>query len=389
MKKLSLLGLVCIIILAMVFCSVQSVPANQAATAQSQYLFDQPDMDLTRDFALLDGTLFYSTADGIYKTSLQQLEQRSLWLAYPDKLIQTPSYGKPSIYYERDGDNVYLNFYVFKLDASTYHVNQTMKQTNPASVDCGSGCYRDFGDKQALISWPNQFAGPNYVTVWQNDEKISFSQPSYWFGYRMEGRLRKNRLFSYHDKLYLMAFADDENSPENKTQLYELNCTTQTMQPLLGLPVDDFTVEGNLLSLVSHGKLYQYNLDTGQYTLLTACAYVNATGTAKEFLEQSSDMNRSQSVVVLQGNVFYVSQKRRQLCLLSQDEPICSPSVAYLRQEGNYIVAVLQTNNNAYETVIVDANGQVKLRLPMLAKVSIDDNTIIYSDGNHLYRHSI
>ena len=72
MKKLSLLGLVCIIILAMVFCSVQSVPANQAATAQSQHLFDQPDMDLTRDFALLDGTLFYSTADGIYKTSLQQ-----------------------------------------------------------------------------------------------------------------------------------------------------------------------------------------------------------------------------------------------------------------------------------------------------------------------------
>lgn len=359
------------------------------ASEQDLHLFDQPNMDLTRDFVLVDNTLFYSTTDGIYKTNLQQPEQRSLWLAYPDKLIQTPSYGKPSIYYERDGDNVYLNFYVFKLNASTYHMNQTMEQTNPASVDYGFGCYRDFGNKQALIAWPNRFVGPNYVAVWQNGEMIPFSQPSYWFGYSMEGRLRKNRLFSYQDKLYFLAFADDENSSENKTQLYELNCTTQTMQPLLDLPVDDFTIEGNLLYLVSHGKLYQYNLDTGQYTLLTACAYVNTTGTAKEFLEQSSDMNRSQSVVALQGNVFYVSQKQRQLCLFSQEKPICQQPVTYFRQEGDYVIAVLQTNNTTYETVIIDASGQVQLRLPMLAKVSIDDNTMIYSDGNHLYRQPI
>lgn len=64
-------------------------------------------------------------------------------------------------------------------------------------------------------------------------------------------------------------------------------------------------------------------------------------------------------------------------------------SVIHLRQEGNYIVAVLQTNKKEYETVIIDASGQVRLRLPMLVKVTIDNNTALYSDGKHLYQQII
>lgn len=150
-----------------------------------------------------------------------------------------------------------------------------------------------------------------------------FSQPSDWFGYSFEGRLRKNRLFHYQDKLYCLAFSDNEDIAENKTMLYELNCTTKTLHSLLNLSIDDFTVDGNLLYLVSQGNLYQYDLDTKQGMVLSACAYVNTSGAAKDFLEQSSNMNRSQSVAVLQGQVFYVSQKKRQLSLLYKDEPIC------------------------------------------------------------------
>lgn len=171
--------------------------------------------------------------------------------------------------------------------------------------------------------------------------------------------------------------------------LYELNCTTKTLHSLLNLSIDDFTVDGNLLYLVSQGNLYQYDLDTKQGMVLSACAYVNTSGAAKDFLEQSSNMNRSQSVAVLQGQVFYVSQKKRQLSLLYKDEPICQQSVIYLRQEGNYIVAVLQTNKKEYETVIIDASGQVRLLLPMLVKVTIDNNTALYSDGKHLYQQII
>ena len=69
-----------------------------------------------------------------------------------------------------------------------------------------------------------------------------------------------------------------------------------------------------------------------------------------------------------------------------ENDILYTDTLCFLQQQDQFIVAVLQNKRGAYRTVVLEQNGKEILALPMLAKVAVDRNCIIYTDGKHLYR---
>ena len=64
-------------------------------------------------------------------------------------------------------------------------------------------------------------------------------------------------------------------------------------------------------------------------------------------------------------------------------------AIYFLQQQENYLIAILQTGDKIYQTVVLDGFGKELLNIPGINRLSIENNIVIYSDGNHLYQAAI
>lgn len=353
---------------------------------QTHYLFDLPDIDLSLDFALVDGNLVFCAQDGIYYADVSNPEHRHCLVPYPKSYVENiPAAGEPFIYMENNCGNVTVSYSIFHhLAPATMLLNRAITAEQPllqAVVGDGAGCYREFEHHTVFASWPQYTSAANAILVTDKNgnQQCLFQQPFYWFAYRPSGR--SSRLFQYDNRLY--CFVSRENPPL-QANLYQLDCITGNFQPLVDAIVSDFVVADKHLYYIAHGKLYRYNLDTQQCLELAACQALHCTGAVDAFLNHAS-CNHSVSLVALDSNVFYVNPKQ-QLCLLTQSQPLYTDTLCFLQQQDQFIVAVLQNKHGQYHTVVIDRDGSEILSLSMLAKVAVDQHYMIYTDGNHLYR---
>lgn len=348
------------------------------------FCFDQLNQDLTLDFALVGDTLVYCASDGIYKTDINHPEQRKVWIAYP-----TLRTSKPSIYISQSGNDPTMIYYIFKsVDAKTFLLKQDLLRKDPlenTTLKQAGGYYHDFGDIQAFLAWPNQLVGPNYIVIWHNGQQIHFNEQPFMFGYN--GFQQTPRLFRYQDNLYFAASYKTENGPV-PAKIYTLNYKTNQLKLVENQEIDDFTILDNQLYFLAQGTLYQHNLDTAQCIALSQASAIMATEQVNTFMQQSSGINQSQSIIATQNHLFYLN-KYHQLCLLQQKKTLYRQQVQFLQQQEDYIVVILQIWQGHYRTVILDKTGKEILTLPMMAKISIENDIIVYTNGHHLYKQKL
>ena len=166
-----------------------------------------------------------------------------------------------------------------------------------------------------------------------------------------------------------------------QANLYQLDCITGNFQPLIDTTVSDFAVTDNHLYYIAHGRLYHYDLDTQQCSEVAACQALHCPEAVDTFLNHAS-CNHSVSLIALENHVFYVNPKQ-QLCLLTQSQPPVQRYLCFLQQQDQFIIAVLQNKQGQYRTVVLDRDGNEILALSMLAKVTVDQHYMIYTDGTH------
>lgn len=348
--------------------------------------FDQPGMDLSLDFALVDGNLVFCRKDGIYCIDVSHPDNPRCLVPFPESGVENYSaVGEPFVYMENNHGNVTVSYFIFHaLLPTTMLLNRAIISEEPllqAVVGDGAGCYREFEDTTVFASWPYAIfvASAVLVTDKHSGQQRRFHQPPYLFAYQPSGK--SSRLFQYGDYLYCFVSKEKGSIQAN---LYQLDCLTGDFQPLIDTIVGDFVVEDKNLYYIAHGKLYHYNLDTQQCSELAACQILHCPEAVDAYLNHAS-CNHSVSIIVLEDNIFYVNPKQ-QLCLLAQSAPLYTDTLCFLQQQDQFIVAVLQNKRGAYRTVVLEQNGKEILALPMLAKVAVDRNCIIYTDGKHLYR---
>jgi len=121
---------------------------------------------------------------------------------------------------------------------------------------------------------------------------------------------------------------------------------------------------------------------------LTEAKVLQCTGQVHEFLTQTSFKTSNCSLVALNNNIFYVSSGQR-LYQLGKDTPVYNVPIYFLQQQENYLIAILQTGDKIYQTVVLDGFGKELLNIPGINRLSIENNIVIYSDGNHLYQAAI
>lgn len=376
-KKLFYLSMISIFILALV-----SYPWH------TRYLFDLPDMDLSLDFALVDGNLVFCAKDGIYCVDVSNPENRQCLVPYPQSYVESvPAAGEPFVYIENDHGNVTVSYSIFHhLTPTTMLLNRAITADQPtlqAVVGDGVGCYREFERHTVFASWPQYTSAASaiWVTDKNGDQQCLFCQPPYRFAYQSSGK--SSRLFQYGDRLY--CFVSREKEPL-QANLYQLDCITGNFQPLIDTTVSDFAVTDNHLYYIAHGRLYHYDLDTQQCSEVAACQALHCPEAVDTFLNHAS-CNHSVSLIALENHVFYVNPKQ-QLCLLTQSQPLYRDTLCFLQQQDQFIIAVLQNKQGQYRTVVLDRDGNEILTLSMLAKVTVDQHYMIYTDGTHLYRQS-
>jgi len=349
-----------------------------------RHLVDLPDMDLSLDFALVDGHLVFCAKDGVYAMDVANPQNRRCLVSYPrDYLATQPSSGKPFIYMENNLDTVTLTYWLFHyLEPSTIVLNRAIATDQPAreaAAGIGAGLYREFETNQVFASFPHSSPGNAIWVTAQNGElQCQFEQAPYYFAYRPSGP--SSRLFQYQNQLY--CFVHDPKRP-SQANLYQLDCTTGDFQQFIDSVVGDFVVKEHHLYYIAQGTLYHCDLDTGQCTELTAAQMLTCTRSIDDFLNHSS-WNHAVSLIASDDDVFYVNSKG-QLCALSQSQPLYQETLCFLQQQSQYIIAVLQNKYGRYRTVVLDAKGQEIFALPILAKVAVDLNHIFYTNGKQLY----
>lgn len=256
----------------------------------TRYLFDLSDMDLSRDFTLVDGNLVFCAKDGIYCVAISNPENRLCLVSYPKSYVENiPAAGEPFIYMENYCGNVTVNYSIFHyLTLGTMLLNRAIATDQPmlqAVVGDGLGCYREFEHNTVFASWPHAMHVAS--AIWDidknNNQQCLFYQPPYLFAYQPSSK--STRLFQYGDQLY--CFVCREKGPL-QANLYQLDCITGGIQPLIDTIVGDFAVEEDHLYYIAHDRLYHYDLDTQQCTELTACQILHCTGDINTFFNHAS-----------------------------------------------------------------------------------------------------
>ena len=172
-KKLFYLSMISIFILALV-----SYPWH------TRYLFDLSDMDLSLDFALVDGNLVFCAKDGIYCVDVSNPENRQCLVPYPQSYVENiPATGEPFVYMENDHGNVTVSYSIFHhLAPTTMLLNRAITTDQPtlqAVVGDGMGCYREFERHTVFASWPQYTSAAS--AIWVTDEngnhQCLFCQP--------------------------------------------------------------------------------------------------------------------------------------------------------------------------------------------------------------------
>lgn len=356
-------------------------------------------MDCTMDFVLVDDTLVYCAKDGIYQTLLDKPGSVKKLLPYPESYIENlPSAGKANVYIDQSTENPVLNIFLFKhYGPYALNLRHALAFSNPAenmndiTIGNARALYREYDDGYAYLSWPNQFIGPNAVTVFmQEGTQTQFHDNPYMFGYRgvYPNTLEEhNRLERYNDKLFCLVSRYHETE-DGYPNLYELDYKTGDYQPLFDYVVDDFVIDGHFLYFLSENMLYQHNLDTDVTTPLTEANVLQCTGPAYEFLTQTSGKTANCSLAALYNNVFYVSPNQR-LYQLGKDTPVYDVPIYFLQQQENYLIAFLQTGKETYQTAVLDSSGNELLNIPGINRLSIENNIVIYSNGRHLYQNTL
>lgn len=362
---------------------------------QNGTYLEPPNMDVTMDFALVGDNLIYCTEDGIYRTNLKQTENDTPLLLYPEDYVKNlPASRKPNVYIDQSTETPVLNVSLFRYYGFPLAINlkQTIATETPEKL-CLIGehraLYRDFGNTQAYLVWSNQFVGPNAVYVTHEETETVFHESPYLFGYNglYPNMDEHNRLEHYQNKLYCLVskYLETENNYPN---LYELDYVTKSVTPFTDYIVDDFVVDENHLYFLSGNLLYHYNLDSGFTEALTEAKNLSCTDSVQDFLCKTSQKTANCSLVAIGGNIFYVNTQQN-LCCLHQENPIYTDPICFLQQQENYLVAILQIGENAYKTVVIDANGTELLSLTGINRLSIEDTTVVYSDGKHLYNATL
>lgn len=366
---------------------------------EKESYLEPPNMDRTMDFVLIDDTLVYCAEDGIYQTVLDNPENAEKLLPYPESYTDNlPRAGKANVFVDQSTENPVLNVFLFKhYGPYALNLRHALDSANPAenindiTIGNARALYKEYEDGYAYLSWPNQFIGPNAVTVFMQDgTQILFHDSPYMFGYRgvyPDTLEEHNRLERYKDKLYCLVSRYHETEG-NYPNLYELDCKSGSYRPLFDYVVEDFVIDKQLLYFLSDDMLYQHNLDTDVTKPLTEAKVLQCTGQVHEFLTQTSFKTSNCSLAALNNNIFYVSPGQR-LYQLGKDTPVYNVPIYFLQQQENYLIAILQTGDKIYQTVVLDGFGKELLNIPGINRLSIENNIVIYSDGNHLYQAAI
>ena len=362
---------------------------------RSEYL--EPDnMDCSMDFALVNDSLVYCAKDGIYQTTLNNPESVKELLPYPEGYLENlPSAGKANVYIDQSTEYPVLNVFLFKYyEPRALNLRHTLAFSNPAEnmndITIGNGrtLYRKYDDGYAYLSWPNQFVGPNAVSIFMQDGTTKkFHDSPYMFGYRgvyPDTLEEHNRLERYNNKLYCLVSQYHETKG-GYPNLYELDYKTGHYQPLFNYIVEDFAVNKQFLYFLSENTLYQYDLNTDIITPLTEVMILQCTGQVYEFLSQTSGKTANCSLAVFDNNIFYINPEQK-LCQSEKDTPLYDMPICFLQQQEDYLIAILKNKKESYQTVLLDSSGHECLRISGINRVSIENNLVLYCDGKHLYQ---
>ena len=76
--------------------------------------FDQPGMDLSLDFALVDGNLVFCRKDGIYCIDVSHPDNPRCLVPFPESGVENSSaVGEPFVYMENNRGNITVSYFIF------------------------------------------------------------------------------------------------------------------------------------------------------------------------------------------------------------------------------------------------------------------------------------
>ena len=364
-------------------------------SCQKEMPMEPANMDTTMDFALVDDSLVYCAKDGIYSANLNQLEDYKLLFAYPESYLNNlPNAGKANVSIDQTTHNATLTVNLFKhygfpitIDLNASITPATSAQNTIIANE--RGLYRTFGEEEAYIVWPNQFVGPNAIYFTKENSTTIFSEYPYMFGYKglYPNAIEHNRLIYYQNKLYCL-ISKYHKTNINYPNIYQLDCLTGDIKPLIDYTVDDFVINNHHLYFLSQNMLYYYDFDTEAVNALTPAKELHCPQSIQDFFTQTSNKTINCSLAAIDNNIFFINSNNN-LCLLNKDTPISNLPICFFQQQENYIIAILQEKENDYITYIIDSNGYIVLTLPDINRVSIENNTVFYSNGAHVFNAKI